>query len=72
MKFAIGEWVRYHTPKGAIEGHRAFGRVDAAERYEDDNGVRDWIYVRFVNADGQPDQNPTKCHAYELELIAKN
>ena len=44
----------------------------SAERYEDDNGVRDWIYVRFVNADGQPDQNLTKCHANELELIAKN
>ncbi len=63
----VGQWVRYAVPEKERDGYHATARVDAIETYEDSHGKRTWIYVRFVDGDGKPEQNSTKCALAELE-----
>lgn len=69
MKTPIGSIVRYNAPEPDGEKHWARGRVIANETYEDDLGIRKWVYVRWYNDNGKPDADTMKHSAEELILV---
>lgn len=66
-RVAIGSFVRQKVPNGRAKERFAYGRLCAIDAYRDDHGVRQWLYVRWINADGKPESEPMKHHADELE-----
>lgn len=71
VKFPIGSIVRYNAPEPEGERHWSRGRVIANEHYEDDNGVRKWVYVRWYSDDGKPESSTITVHENELVLAGE-
>lgn len=65
----IGTFVRLVVPNDMKPDAFARGRVDGKEIYEDANGIREWIYVRWFCGDGRPDAETRKHHRSELEPV---
>lgn len=62
----IGSIVSYNTL--GTEDTFALGRVIAHETYVDENGRREWWYVRWFSDHGKPDGEPMKHAAAELTV----
>lgn len=68
-EFNLGDFVRLVIPEDRKAEAFARGRVTALERFEDMNGVRSWVHVRWFDSDGCPNDQ-TKSHAAnELEKV---
>ena len=65
----LGTHVTYATHCGGEQQRYVHGRVSAIERYEDEHGVREWIYVRWYSIDGRPDGGDTRHHRKELVCL---
>ena len=63
----LGDFVRFVVPDDRKHEASARGRVVAYEKYTDDQGTRVWVYVRWFNDDGKPDNEPMRHSCDELE-----
>jgi len=63
----IGDFVRYKGPPGSE--HDVYGRVQSIETLRDSNGLRTWVYVRWISEGGMPQERDIPHHLAELELI---
>lgn len=67
----IGDFVQARVPKKYEADRSDYGRVDAIENYTDDNGTRQWVYVRWYGSDGKPNADCQKHVAAELEEVGE-
>lgn len=63
----IGDFVKYRAPLG--KDSDVYGRVQAIESYRDSNGMRTWVYVRWIGESGMPQERDITHSLSELVLI---
>ena len=63
----LGDFVRLRVPADRKPDCFARGRIVATEQYTDFNGTRSWIYVRWFDGDGKPEQEACKHAIQDLE-----
>lgn len=63
----VGDFVKYRAPLG--KDNDVYGRVQAVENFRDTNGMRTWVYVRWVSEGGMPQERDIAHHLSELVLI---
>lgn len=64
FKFSIGLIVQYAN---GVSGQHWVGRIVGREWYENACGGGEWYYVRWVKPSGEPENDPSRIHASELE-----
>lgn len=65
----IGDFVHVKVPHHLKSDRFSYGQLQAVEVYTDFHGSRTWYYVRWINADGLPENDWKKHAADELEVV---